>query len=67
MNKKPYLRPNISVVRVELENPICAGSVISPEKESRQTIQQQDIISASDFGADFSGQDSWTPNSTTNN
>lgn len=63
MKRKNYLPPETTVCGVELESPICSGSVISPEADQKLTIEKQQFNQSWDSGADFSTQtEGWTPN-----
>lgn len=59
--KRPYEKPQMTVFRVQAEDAICAGSVNFNGDKDDVSIGSQDIVSAEDFGNDFSGN-TWEVN-----
>lgn len=62
MEKKAYSQPQSAVTRVELESPICSGSVVVQNPATDYKIENQTVNDG--FQGDFSGQ---TWDSSTNN
>lgn len=63
--KKPYIAPQTTTTRIEVENAVCSGSVTvqNPDNNLGQ-IEEQEINK--DFSADFSSEQNWTADATTN-
>lgn len=58
-----YVAPTFSLRIVEVESPICAGSVNIPQTTHTLSINKQDFATSEEFSADFSNETTgWTPN-----
>lgn len=60
--KRHYVAPTTTLHQIEVESPICGGSVISPTQEQNITIKEQEFNTK--WNGDFTGS-SWDDLSST--